>query len=190
MIRQMFRHCAVLLAATASALLLAAPAAAEALTEDEKSLIRDKCTICHTEERILNSDPAVLKSTLATMKEKNPAFFADVDDAALNTALLKMLNDPAVTARRQAWTNLVADGEALFGDASLGTVGKSCASCHDGKSLRGVAGDYPKFDETLNRHVSLLDKINLMISSNMKGKILPLGDPKSVALEAYLKSLR
>ena len=53
-------------------------------------------------ERILNSDPAVLKSTLATMKEKNPAFFADVDDEALNAALLKMLSDPAVTARRQA----------------------------------------------------------------------------------------
>jgi cytochrome c len=181
----------MLLAAVLAALVLApAPSAAEALTEDEKSLIKNKCTICHTEERILNSDPAVLRSTLETMKQKNPAFFADVDDEALDAALRKMLNDPAVAARRKAWSNLLADGRALFGDASLGTVGKSCASCHDEKSLRGVAGDYPKFDEKLGRHVSLLDKINWMISSNMKGKILPLGDPKSVALEAYLKSLR
>ena len=190
MIKYMLRKAAPLLSAAFSALLLAAPAAAEGLTEEEKTLIKSKCTLCHTEDRILNSDPAVLKTTLATMKEKNPAFFADVDDEALNAALLKMLSDPAVAAGRQAWTKLVDDGKALFNDASLGTVGKSCASCHDEKSLRGVAGDFPKFDEKLGRHVSLLDKINWMISSNMKGKILPLGDPKSVALEAYLKSLR
>ena len=101
-----------------------------------------------------------------------------------------MLNDPAVTLRRQAWDALLADGKALFADASLGSTGKSCSSCHEEDSLRGVAGDYPKFDAKVNRHVSLLDKINWMIANNMMGKTLPLGDPKSVALEAYLKSLR
>ena len=124
------------------------------------------------------------------MKQKNPAFFADVDDASLNAALLKMLNNPAVTLRRQAWEALLAAGQALFSDASLGSTGKSCSSCHDENSLRGVAGDYPKFDAKLDRYVSLLDKVNWMIANNMVGKTLPLGDPKSVALEAYLKSLR
>jgi len=164
--------------------------AGETLTKDEKALVKSKCTLCHTEDRILNSDPGTLRATIKDMKGKNPGFFADVDNAALNAALVKMLNDPAVVRQRKAWDSLVTDGKALFGDTSLGTTGKSCASCHTEESLRGVAGDYPKFDGKLDRHVSLLDRINSMISSNMRGKILPLGDPKSVALEAYLKSLR
>ena len=46
MIRCMLRHTTMLLAAVLAALVLApAPSAAEALTEDEKSLIKNKCTI-------------------------------------------------------------------------------------------------------------------------------------------------
>lgn len=185
---------AALMHSMAIALLLTTAAgpsrAADGLSESEKSLIKSTCTVCHTEDRILNSDPEQLRATLDTMKEKNPALFADVDEASLNAALLKMLNDPAVTLRRQAWHELLADGRELFTDPSLGSTGKSCASCHDEESLRGVAGDYPRFDARLDRYVSLLDKVNWMIANKMVGKTLPLGDPKSVALEAYLKSLR
>jgi cytochrome c len=68
--------------------------------------------------------------------------------------------------------------------------GKSCRDCHTEDSLRGAAGDYPKYNAKQGRLMSLMDTVNLMISSNMTGKVLPLGDENTVALEAYLKSLR
>jgi len=126
---------------------------------------------------------------MEAMKAKNPALFADVETKILGMALEKMLRDPEVAARRKAWDDLVAEGKGLFSDASLGTTGKNCLSCHRPEDLSGAAADFPKFDEKVGRHVSLLDKVNLMISSNLGGKILPLGDPRSVALVAYLKSL-
>ncbi len=183
----------VFAAALAVAAFLAAglaPAVEGAMTDEERRIIREKCTLCHTDERILTSDPAGIRKVLDAMVAKNPGFFADVQTDALSAALEKMLNDPEVAARRKAWDGLVARGEALFSDPSLGTSGKSCASCHTTDSLKGVVPAYPKFDRKLNRHVSLLDKVNMMISSNMLGRELPLGDPRTTALEAYLKSLR
>ncbi len=101
-----------------------------------------------------------------------------------------MLNDPRVIEQRMALEEAVGKGKALFGDASLGRNGKSCADCHTEDSLRGVADAFPKFVEKAGRLMSLYDTVNLMISSNMNGKNLPLGDERITSLEAYLKSLR
>ena len=161
----------------------------EAVTEEERQIIRSTCTPCHSDSRILTTDPAKIRPVIEDMKAKNPALFADVETRILGAALEKMLRDPQVAARRKAWEDLVSRGRELFSDPSLGRTGKSCVTCHTPDQLAGVAADFPKFDEKLNRYVSLLDKINFMISSNMGGKDLPLGDPLSIALVAYLKSL-
>jgi len=181
-------------AATAAAICLAGgPAGVSAqdeITAEERRIVESKCTPCHSAARILLADPATIRTVIADMREKNPAFFTSAEVETLNAALVKMLSDPEVAAGRQAWVDLVEKGRALFSDASLGTAGKSCATCHEPERLRGVAADFPKFDGQLNRYVSLLDKVNTMISRNMGGKELPLGDERSTALEAYLRSLR
>jgi hypothetical protein len=168
----------------------ALPAAEQGpMSDEEIQIIQGTCTPCHSDARILTTDPSRIRPVIEEMKAKNPALFADVETKILSMALERMLRDPEVAARRKAWDDLVAKGKALFADASLGTTGKNCLSCHQPEDLSGAAADFPKFDEKSGRYVSLLDKVNLMISSNLKGKTLPLGDPRSVALVAYLKSL-
>lgn len=166
------------------------PAAEQgAMSDEEKQIIEGTCTPCHSDVRILTTNPSQIRPIIEEMKAKNPALFADVETKILGMALEKMLRDPEVAARRKAWEDLVAEGKGLFADASLGTTGKNCLSCHQPEDLSGAAADFPKFDEKQGHYVSLLDKVNLMISSNLGGKTLTLGDPRSVALVAYLKSL-
>jgi cytochrome c len=162
----------------------AAPAAVEA------DPLLAKCTACHSIERLLRSDPAQVKALVERMALKNPAWFADTDRGALVAAIGRLLADPRVAARRAAWDETVARGRAAFADTQLGTTGKSCSSCHKPEGLRGTADRYPQFDEKLGRLVSLQERLRLMIVSKLGGKELPLGDIRTVALEAYLKSLQ
>jgi len=70
-------------------------------------------------------------------------------------------------------------GEKYFYDTSLGTNGKSCASCHaDGKGLE-EAGDYDMS--------ALKEIINFCIRDALKGKMLPADDPKLAEIEKYIR---
>lgn len=156
----------------------------------ESDLLNTKCSLCHTGHRLLTADPAQVKDLVERMEAKNPDWFKGTEKAHLVEALATLLKDPQIAARRTAWDETVAQGKALFSDASLGASGKSCQSCHTAAAMRRVADDYPKFDGALNRYISFQERISLMISGKMGGKVLPLGDPRPVALEAYLKSVR
>ena len=72
------------------------------------------------------------------------------------------------------------DGNRLFHDESLGSNGKSCATCHaNGNGLQG-AGDY---------NVEMLQEmVNFCIRDALKGKLLPPGAPQLVALEKYVRT--
>jgi len=72
------------------------------------------------------------------------------------------------------------EGKRLFHDKTLGTNGKSCATCHaEGKGLQD-AGEY---------NVEMLqDYVNFCIRDALKGKLLPPGAPQLVALEKYVRS--
>jgi hypothetical protein len=159
-------------------------------TSPAHQLINAKCTRCHTADRVLKADPRQLKGVIDRMEQKNPELFRDTDNATLTESLLKILNDPAVAASRAAWDETVAKGQEVFKDASLGTTGKSCNSCHRPEDLRGTAERYPKFDAKLGRLVSLQERLRMMIQTKLGGKELPLGDIRTVALEAYIKSLQ
>jgi|Deesub1362A_J573_1020465.scaffolds.fasta_scaffold29619_2 thiosulfate dehydrogenase len=88
--------------------------------------------------------------------------------------------------------NLVEYGKALFADASLGTNGKSCLTCHpEPSTLSGVGNKYnPKaYFNMAKKEMTLKEVINFCIEVPMKGKPLPENDERLTALEAYLKSL-
>ena len=176
----------------ATALVFAAAPAAFAQkpeTSPGHGEINSRCVRCHTQARILNADPAQLPGIVDRMSAKDPALFGDVDKAELVRALGQILEDPKVAASRAAWDAAVADGAKVFADAALGTTGKSCSSCHRPEDLRGTAQRYPAFDAKLGRLVSLQERLRTMIVGKLGGKELPLGDARTVALEAYLNSL-
>lgn len=73
-------------------------------------------------------------------------------------------------------------GEKLFQNASLGTTGKSCSSCHpQGKGLTQV-GDY---DDAI-----LQEFVNFCIRDAMKGKMLPEGSEELRVLALYLRNFQ
>ena len=84
----------------------------------------------------------------------------------------------------------VERGKALWSDASLGTNGQSCASCHaDPAKLAGVAQMYPKYSKMPNRVLTLDQVVNMCIVNPMKGKALAWDDPRMTDIVAYMASL-
>lgn len=180
---------ALILAASLLAL-AAGTQAQQPETSPAHRLLNAKCTRCHSAARVLKSNPAQLPATIDRMVLKDPDFFRDTDKAALLEGISKILGDPEVAAARAAWDETVAKGQALFNDSSLGATGKSCASCHQPESFKGVVDRYPEFDAKLGRLVGLQERLRMMIETKLDGKQLPPGDIRTTALEAYLKSLQ
>ena len=72
-------------------------------------------------------------------------------------------------------------GKELFNSTTLGTNGKSCASCHaGGKKLEEAAG----YDQ-----IQLEQIANQCIVKALKGNALAPGSPDLTSLVAYLKTL-
>jgi cytochrome c553 len=185
------RRAASILAIALPALALPLAAGAQMpATSPGHELLNAKCTRCHSSDRVLKADPKEIKAIIERMEQKSPELFRDTDNAALTEGLLKVLNDPAVAAGRTAWDETVAKGAAVFKDPALGNSGKSCSSCHRPEDLRGTADRYPTFDAKLGRLVSLQERLRIMIQSKLGGKELPLGDIRTISLEAYIKSLQ
>lgn len=88
----------------------------------------------------------------------------------------------------------VEKGKGLFADASLGSAEKSCSSCHARSdrpkmNLGPRVGDFPKYERSADKVITLGQKINIMIQKMLKGEERVLGSEELVALEAYLMSL-
>lgn len=89
------------------------------------------------------------------------------DEKALEKSMAEKLGDEVMNYKNIRWLRPDEfNGEILFEEAKAvytkaGAKGKSCASCHgdDAEKLEGVAAQYPKFDSTLNRMVSLTTRI-------------------------------
>jgi cytochrome c553 len=87
-------------------------------------------------------------------------------------------------------TLLVLAGEQLFKSPALGTVGKSCASCHgEGEDLKGAADGYPKFSDLAGKEITLIEMNNICIENALKGKPLDPRSDGAQALAAYVRSL-
>jgi L-cysteine S-thiosulfotransferase len=81
----------------------------------------------------------------------------------------------------------VLDGEALW-NKKVGTADKACADCHgDARdSMKGVAARYPAFDKTLNRPVTIEQRINLERTQHQQATAFPYESRDLLALTAFV----
>ena len=79
----------------------------------------------------------------------------------------------------------VTRGEALFAQPR-GQAKASCASCHAGSAMKGVAARYPRFDPALGRVVNVEERINACVSSRQRAPRLAGESEDLLALTAYV----
>jgi len=85
---------------------------------------------------------------------------------------------------QDAFMVVVIEGERLFHSA-LGTNSVSCDMCHPNASNTHPE-TYPKFQKQIGSVATLRDMINWCIENPLEGEPMELGDPKMIALEAYI----
>jgi sulfur-oxidizing protein SoxA len=79
------------------------------------------------------------------------------------------------------------DGEVLWNSKS-GDLNKACADCHNDAhvSMRGVAANYPAFDATLGRPVTLEQRVNLCRVRHQQATPLQFESRELLALTAFV----
>ena len=86
---------------------------------------------------------------------------------------------------KKEFETVVKKGRALWTSGDLGTNGVACAQCHP-NAANTHPETYPKFQKQLGRVVALREMINWCLLNPLEGKPLKLGDPKMIAIEAYV----
>jgi cytochrome c len=92
--------------------------------------------------------------------------------------LLLLLAFPAILRAGEGPS--VERGKELFTGSTLGTNGKSCASCHSGGRKLEKAAAYAEDD--------LADIVNACISKPLAGKPLPTGSDEMKSLIMYIRT--
>jgi sulfur-oxidizing protein SoxA len=78
----------------------------------------------------------------------------------------------------------IEEGKALFNKP--GKNGKSCASCHP-HNLKGVAANYPKYDQALGKVMLIETRANYCRKKYMHSQPYHLGSRNSNTLSSYIK---
>jgi len=110
----------------------------------------------------------------------------------------KMDTDPT-----KALAQSVENGKKLFNDATLGTSGQTCNSCHpEGGTKAGKMGEmtisafdnlaakYPRYVAAAQRVMTLDQIVNWCIVKALQGKALAWDDQKLTDLTAYCVSVK
>jgi cytochrome c len=84
-----------------------------------------------------------------------------------------------------AFQSVVKEGDKLFHSSTLGKNSVSCDMCHPNASNTHPE-TYPKFQKQIGKVAGLKDMINWCIKNPQQGDLLPLDDPRMIALEAYI----
>lgn len=77
------------------------------------------------------------------------------------------------------------EGRRLWTSDELGTNGVVCAQCHP-NAADTHPETYPKFQKQLGRVVDQWEMVNWCIANTVEGERLEPGDPKMIALLAYM----
>jgi len=83
------------------------------------------------------------------------------------------------------YMTVVEKGRALWTSGELGSNGVACAQCHP-NAANTHPETYPKFQKQLGRVIALREMINWCLINPLQGKAIPDGDPRMVAIEAYV----
>jgi len=159
--------------------------AADAPIED--ALLQEKCSLCHSNNRIFNMDPAKIKETVERMRKMSPDWISTIQSDHLAEVLAKVVNDPNVVAARTAWNESLDRGEALFKNTALGQRGVSCTDCHKSEDFHQVADSYPRWDANRKRFLTLDETIVVMLREKV-GADLAAPDQRVIDLLIYLKT--
>jgi cytochrome c len=80
-------------------------------------------------------------------------------------------------------------GMALWSDPSLGTNGKTCATCHmEPGKLAGVVHRFPKYQAMAKKVITIDQMVNMCIVNSMNGKALAADDQRMADIVAYMAS--
>jgi len=79
----------------------------------------------------------------------------------------------------------VERGEKLWSEPA-GAANRSCAGCHQGASMRGVAARYPKIDAASGKLLNLEGRINLCRTGRMGAQALRSESEDLLALTAFV----
>ncbi len=81
----------------------------------------------------------------------------------------------------------VETGESLWSTVD-GEAGKSCASCHNdaSESMKGVRAQMPKWNEKLNKPVTLQQTVNACRENNMKAKPWDWESNEMLSMAAFI----
>ncbi len=110
--------------------------------------------------------------------------------AALLFSVAPSRADPFTQSDLDRWQNefmtVVKQGETLFhgGLKSKDTV--SCDQCHP-NAANTHPETYPKFQQQIGRVVAQWEMINWCIRNPLQSEPLAAGDPRMIALQAYIK---
>jgi len=86
---------------------------------------------------------------------------------------------------KEEYMSVVMKGRNLWTDPNLGTNGVACAQCHP-NAANTHPETYPKFQKQIGRVIALREMINWCLRNPLEGKELAAGDPKMIAIEAYV----
>lgn len=117
------------------------------------------------------------------------------DEESISQAIANELGDELINYKHIRWLKRdefngdILNEEAKVIYAKPGDKGKSCASCHgdEAERLVGVAAQYPKYDEDLQRMVSLTTRIKTC-GEKYVGLDLPVTSGDNNLLAAYVTS--
>jgi len=111
----------------------------------------------------------------------------------LLTAVMMLSPLVAHTAAAGEFEDAVGSGKKLFADASLGTNGMSCNSCHTNMGTGDIPftgrAPFPKVFSMAKKMRTLDQTVQGCIMGAMKGKPLAWDDAKLTDLVTYLNSL-
>lgn len=97
--------------------------------------------------------------------------------------------DQDVARWQEQFEMVAAEGRNLWTSPDLGTNGVVCAQCHP-NGANTHPETYPKFQKQMGRVVEIWEMINWCIRNPLEGDELAAGDPKMIAIQAYLAKER
>lgn len=93
-------------------------------------------------------------------------------------------SEAQIAQEQEALMQVVAKGDGLWHNPSLGSNGLACGNCHpDGSASNPHT--FPKYQTNLGKVGTLRDMINWCIMVPMQGKALALDSDEMIAMEAY-----
>jgi thiosulfate dehydrogenase len=89
----------------------------------------------------------------------------------------------------EQFDQVAQQGRRLWTSPEIGTNGVVCAQCHP-NAANTHPETYPKFQKQLGRVAELWEMINWCIRNPLEGSDLEPGDPRMIAMQAYLAKER